>query len=128
MPFAIIEPNLFYNRSTEESADVHRNKYRNEWLVDNVTGFAVGKTIEYRVNRNNLQLRLSPGENRKYLSLSTYAGNRVGRGPHTYLGSENTNLLRHPWWWHGDANSAGESSTGPSGTSSTGKTYKLFSN
>lgn len=110
-----------------EETDVHQNKYRNAWLVDNITGTAVGDGIEYRVNRRNLQLRIGSDDSQKYLSLSAYAGNRIGRGPQTYFGSENVVLLRHPWWWHGD--SSKESSTSKTtrlaGTSSTGKTRLL---
>ncbi|XP_025423615.1 uncharacterized protein LOC112692984 [Sipha flava] len=107
-----------FHGSTEETADNYRNKYRSEWLVDNITGTANGNSIEYRVNRKNLQLRIGPNENKKYLSLSAYAANRMGRSLQTYLGSDNAILLSHPWWWHGE--SSNESSTkGPVGTSST---------
>ncbi|XP_029344513.1 uncharacterized protein LOC100569162 isoform X1 [Acyrthosiphon pisum] len=114
-----------YATADDNDDDVRRNKYRGEWLADNVTGTAAasmagGGSIEYRVNRKNLRLRNGPDDGRKHLTLSAYAANRMGRGPHTYFGSDNVMLLRHPWWWRGE--SAYESSTraaGPSGTSST---------
>jgi hypothetical protein len=125
-------------RSSYATADdsndyVRRNKYRlsGEWLADNVTGTAArsaagGGSIEYRVNRKNLRLRNGPDDERKRLTLSAYAANRMGRGPLTNFGSDNVMLLRHPWWWSGE--SAYESSTrtdGPAGTSSTG-TFCFF--
>ncbi|KAE9525141.1 hypothetical protein AGLY_014555 [Aphis glycines] len=114
-----------YATADESDDDVRRNKYRGEWLADNVTGTAArsvsgGGSIEYRVNRRNLKLRNGPDDNRKHLTLSAYAANRMGRGPNTYFGSDNVMLLKHPWWWRGE--SAYESSTradGPAGTSST---------
>uniref|UniRef100_A0A2H8TIZ6 B-cell receptor CD22 n=1 Tax=Melanaphis sacchari TaxID=742174 RepID=A0A2H8TIZ6_9HEMI len=115
-----------YTTADDSVYDVQRNKYRGEWLADNVTGTAAkslmgGGSIEYRVNRKNLRLRNGPDDDRKHLTLSAYAANRMGRGPHTYFGSDNVMLLRHPWWWRGE--SAYESSTrangGPAGTSST---------
>ncbi|XP_026817437.1 uncharacterized protein LOC113556591 [Rhopalosiphum maidis] len=116
-----------YATADDSSYDIRRNKYRlsGEWLADNVTGTAAGSTagggsIEYRVNRKNLRLRNGPNDERKHLTLSAYAANRMGRGPLTNFGSDNVMLLRHPWWWSGE--SAYESSTradGPAGTSST---------
>ncbi|KAL4135694.1 hypothetical protein QTP88_007290 [Uroleucon formosanum] len=115
-----------YTAADDNDDDVRRNKYRGEWLADNVTGTeaastASGGSVEYRVNRKNLRLRNGPDDGRKHLALSAYAANRMGRGPHTYFGSDNVMLLRHPWWWRGE--STYESSTkvaGPAGTSSTG--------
>jgi len=94
-----------------------------------VTGTAVigGGAIEYRVNRNNLRLRLDLNDKRKCLSLSAYAANRMGRGPQNHIGSENTVLLRDLWWWRGSKHEkVDESSTKPSGTSSTGKIITVF--
>jgi len=84
-------------------------------------------SIEYRINRKNLKLRNGPDDDRKHLTLSAYAANRMGRGPNTYFGSDNVMLLKHPWWWRGE--SAYESSTradGPAGTSSTGTLYYIL--
>lgn len=107
------------------SSDVRRANNNNKWLAGNVTGVAVGDTVEYRVDRDDLRLRTGPGDRRKYLSLSAYASNRVGRGPQTYFGGEHAALLRHAWWWRGAAGSpedgAGTKATGPAGTSSSGK-------
>jgi len=98
-----------------------------------VTGTAVGDTVEYRVDRKRLRLRIGPDDDRKYLSLSAYAGNRVGRGPRTYFGGETAVLLRHPWWWQREGgpgpaeDGAGtKATTGLAATSSSGNSpYRL---
>lgn len=82
--------------------------------------------IEYRVNRKSLQLKINPNENRKYLSMSAYASNRIGRGPQTYFGSENSFLLQHPWWWHSGSTEESSTAIGQTGTSSTGKNIVII--
>lgn len=106
------------------SADVHRANNRGEWFVEYVTGSVTNNTnVEYRVNRTKLLMKWDTTDKHgkgKYLRLLVYASNRIGRSPQTHFGSENSNVLRDPWWY----NETGENSNakaGPTRTSSTGK-------
>ncbi|XP_050526610.1 uncharacterized protein LOC126897228 isoform X2 [Daktulosphaira vitifoliae] len=85
------------------SDDYEQTRRRhNEWLVGNVTGVMVeDNRVEYTISRKLLQLKIGDSDNRRYLSLSAYAVNRMGRSPDVRIGGENTISLRHPWWWNG---------------------------
>lgn len=115
-----------YQQSRRSSSSSGRR--HNEWLVGNVTGVAVdgGNRIEYAVSRKLLQLKIGDSDNRRYLSLSAYAVNRMGRSPDVRIGGEDTVSLRHPWWWNGGGGGTEEASTRiavSGGTTSTGIVY-----
>lgn len=117
---------FYFLRSLEEiSADIHRTNNRGESLAENVTGTVTNITnVEYRVNRTKLLLKwdnMNNYVNGKYLRMSAYASNRIGRGPQTHFGNEYLNLLRDPWWYNETNENGNTKAAGPTRTSSTGK-------
>ncbi|VVC33927.1 Immunoglobulin subtype,Immunoglobulin-like domain,Immunoglobulin-like fold,Immunoglobulin subtype 2 [Cinara cedri] len=111
----------FFGSPEDVSANVHRTHNRGESLAENVTGTVTNNTIvEYRVNRTKLLLKWDDTDNRgngRYLRLSAYASNRMGRGPPLHFDAY---LLKHPWWYN-ETNENGNANkvAGPTRTSST---------